>query len=91
MPPNSRGHPDPAARVSAARPPGPGTEDGMAVVAGPTESSLDLDRVWRAYLRRFDIEHTFRFAKQVLGWTTPKLRTPGASRPVDLADVPWPP
>jgi hypothetical protein len=43
---------------------------------GPQESDLDLDRVWRAYLRRFDIEHTFRFAKQVLGWTTAKLRTP---------------
>jgi hypothetical protein len=40
------------------------------------EAELDLDRVWRAYLRRFDIEHTFRFTKQVLGWTTPKLRTP---------------
>jgi hypothetical protein len=43
---------------------------------GDDPSGLDLDRVWRAYLRRFDIEHTFRFAKQVLGWTTPKLRTP---------------
>lgn len=43
---------------------------------GDEQSSLDLDRVWRTYLRRFDIEHTFRFAKQVLGWTTPKLRTP---------------
>jgi Transposase DDE domain len=43
---------------------------------GADESDLDLDRVWRTYLRRFDIEHTFRFAKQVLGWTTPKLRTP---------------
>ncbi|MDP9792624.1 hypothetical protein J2S43_001136 [Catenuloplanes nepalensis] len=43
---------------------------------GPADSDLDLDRVWRAYLRRFDIEHTFRFAKQALGWTTPKLRTP---------------
>jgi hypothetical protein len=43
---------------------------------GPRESDLDLDRVWRCYLRRFDIEHTFRFAKQALGWTTPKLRTP---------------
>lgn len=29
-----------------------------------------------AYIRRFDIEHTFRFAKQALGWTTPKVRTP---------------
>jgi hypothetical protein len=36
----------------------------------------DLDVCWRAYLRRFDIEHTFRFAKRALGWTTPALRTP---------------
>ena len=36
----------------------------------------DLDRVWRAYLRRFDIEHTYRFAKNTLGWTTPSLCTP---------------
>lgn len=36
----------------------------------------DLDLCWRAYLRRFDIEHTYRFAKKVLGWTTPALRTP---------------
>jgi hypothetical protein len=43
---------------------------------GPDGSDLDLDRVWRCYLRRFDIEHTFRFAKQALGWTIPKLRTP---------------
>src|SRR5512144_1579981 len=37
---------------------------------------LDLDACWRAYLRRFDIEHTFRFVKNTLGWTTPSLRTP---------------
>lgn len=36
----------------------------------------DLDQCWRAYLRRFDIEHTFRFAKNTLGWTTPSVRTP---------------
>ena len=36
----------------------------------------DLDVCWRAYLRRFDIEHTYRFAKQALGWTAPALRTP---------------
>ena len=36
----------------------------------------DLDLCWRAYLRRFDIEHTFRFAKQTLGWTAPALCTP---------------
>jgi hypothetical protein len=36
----------------------------------------DLDLCWRAYLRRFDIEHEFRFAKGTLGWTTPSLCTP---------------
>lgn len=36
----------------------------------------DLDRCWRAYLRRFDIEHTYRFAKGPLGWTTPSICTP---------------
>ena len=36
----------------------------------------DLDLCWRAYLRRFDIEHTFRFVKGTLGWTTPSVCTP---------------
>jgi len=40
------------------------------------EGEPDLDRCWRAYLRRFDIEHTFRFAKHTLGWTTPSVCTP---------------
>jgi hypothetical protein len=38
--------------------------------------ALDLDLLWRAYIRRFDIEHTVRFAKQTLGWTTPRPRHP---------------
>ena len=42
-------------------------------VAGPEP---DLDTAWRAYLRRFDIEHTFRFVKNTLGWTTPSVCTP---------------
>ena len=42
--------------------------------SGPGEPDLDL--CWRAYLRRFDIEHTYRFAKNTLGWTTPAPRTP---------------
>jgi hypothetical protein len=36
----------------------------------------DLSVCWRAYLRRFDLEHTFRFAKNTLGWTTPRVATP---------------
>src|SRR5436190_18329657 len=44
--------------------------------AGPAGVQLDLDLAWRAYVRRFDLEHTVRFAKQTLGWTTPRPRTP---------------
>ena len=35
---------------------------------GPGEPDLDLR--WRAYVRRFDLEHPFRFLKQTLGWAT---------------------
>ncbi len=35
-----------------------------------------LDRTWQAYLRRFDLEHTFRLFKQTLGWTAPRIRDP---------------
>lgn len=42
----------------------------------PEDTVFDLDRLWRAYLRRFDLEHTFRFFKQVLGWTRARVRTP---------------
>jgi hypothetical protein len=38
-----------------------------------------VDRLWQAFLRRFDLEHTFRMFKQVLGWTAPKLRGPQAA------------
>ncbi len=39
----------------------------------------EINRLWQAFLRRFDLEHTFRLFKQVLGWTTPKLRNPAAA------------
>jgi hypothetical protein len=42
--------------------------------AGP--GMPDLDLLWRAYVRRFDLEHTLRFCKQHLGWTTPRVRHP---------------
>ncbi|MGE3594845.1 MAG: transposase [Dehalococcoidia bacterium] len=32
--------------------------------------------IWRASVRRFDLEHTFRFVKQVLNGTTPRVRLP---------------
>ncbi len=43
---------------------------------GPDGTTPDLDLLWRAYARRFDLEHTFRFLKQTLGWTTPRMRHP---------------
>ena len=39
----------------------------------------DADRLWQAFLRRFDLEHTFRMFKQFLDWATPKLRDPAAA------------
>jgi hypothetical protein len=39
----------------------------------------EVDRLWQGFLRRFDLEHTFRLFKQVLGWTAPKLRDPAAA------------
>jgi hypothetical protein len=39
----------------------------------------DVDRCWQAFLRRFDLEHTFRLFKQTLGWTKPRLRSPDAA------------
>ncbi|PWK87908.1 hypothetical protein C8D88_103104 [Lentzea atacamensis] len=38
-----------------------------------------VDLAWQAFLRRFDIGHTFRMLEQTLGWTTPKLRSPDAA------------
>jgi hypothetical protein len=38
-----------------------------------------LDRLWQVFLRRFDLEHTFRVFKQTLGWTRPRLRSPQAA------------
>jgi DDE superfamily endonuclease len=40
------------------------------------EGEADLDLIWRAYCRRFDLEHTIRFLKQTLGWTAPRFRHP---------------
>jgi hypothetical protein len=47
--------------------------------SGVDATAADLDRLWRSFLRRFDLEHTFRLFKQTLGWTVPKLRDPQAA------------
>jgi hypothetical protein len=45
----------------------------------PSATPAGVDRCWQAFLRRFDLEHTFRLFKQVLGWTAPKIRDPAAA------------
>jgi hypothetical protein len=42
-------------------------------------SEADVDRRWQAFLRRFDLEYTFRLFKQFLGWTAPAIRDPAAA------------
>ena len=68
-----------------------------AAGAAPAE----VDRCWQAFLRRFDLEHTFRLFKQVLGWTAPKIRDPAAAdrwtwliiaaTPSSASPARWPP
>lgn len=39
-----------------------------------------LRTIWKQYLRRFSIDHWYRFAKQRLHWTLPQLATPESSQ-----------
>ena len=60
----------------------PGDRDPKPVWLWCPATSLDatgVDRCWQAFLRRFDLEHTFRLFKQALGWTAPKVRDPAAA------------
>ncbi|WP_165845795.1 NF041680 family putative transposase [Streptacidiphilus pinicola] len=45
----------------------------------PGADPSHVDQLWQAYLRRFDLEHTFRLLRQTLGWTAPKLREPASA------------
>jgi hypothetical protein len=40
------------------------------------EEMLPLEILWSKYLRRFAVEHWYRFIKQRLHWTVPSLSTP---------------
>lgn len=46
---------------------------------GPPGTCPALALVWRAYVHRFDLEHTLRFSKQTLGWATLRVRQPAAA------------
>lgn len=54
---------------------------GVVAVVGrprgdPEGTEPELGLLWRAYARRFDLEHTLRFLKQTFGWTNPRFRYP---------------
>ena len=49
----------------------------LAWIGGPLPA--DVSVLWRWYLRRFTVEHAFRFFKQTLGWTTVRPRHPAAA------------
>jgi hypothetical protein len=49
----------------------------LAWIGGPLPA--DLSVLWYWYLRRFTVEHAFRFFKQTLGWTTVRPRHPAAA------------
>jgi hypothetical protein len=49
----------------------------LAWIGGPLPA--DLSALWHWYLRRFTVEHAFRFLKQTLGWTTVRPRHPDAA------------
>ena len=67
-------------RLTVQRLPGDRTPEPIWLWSSHTSlPPADVDKLWQAYLRRFDLEHTFRLFKQTLGWTRPKLRDPAAA------------
>ncbi|MDQ3577011.1 MAG: transposase, partial [Actinomycetota bacterium] len=67
-------------RLQVDRLPGTGTPKPLWLWHSATATTdAGMDRLWQMFLRRFDLEHTFRFLKQTLGWTTPRLRSPEAA------------
>jgi hypothetical protein len=64
-------------RLQVDRLPGDGTPKPLWLwFSAPTTTAGEVDRLWQMFLRRFDLEHTFRFLKQTMGWTKPRIRTP---------------
>jgi hypothetical protein len=70
----------PSPGYMGSRHPGILSANTFARCGGPFVSNKesDLDLLWRAYayIKRFDLEHTFRFLQQSMGWITPRVRHP---------------
>jgi hypothetical protein len=69
-------HPMLLLRVERLAPQGSGRVSKPLWLAWIGEEMPPLAEVWRFYLRRFALDHWYRFAKQRLHWTLPKLSTP---------------
>ena len=48
----------------------------------------ELEAIWRVYVARFSIEHTYRFCKQVRKLDDPQAPLPGGRRSLDLVGDP---
>lgn len=67
-------------RLQVDRLPGTGTPKPLWLWYSATATTAgQVDRLWQMFLRRFDLEHTFRFLKQTLGRTVPRVRAPDAA------------
>lgn len=77
--PDKKNYPVIEGTVIRLRDAGSGQEPMWLWASAPDAGEEEVRVLWQAYLRRFDIEHTFRFLKQQLGWTRPLLRDPAAA------------
>ena len=57
--------------------PGADVDLGLRPHAGCDEAATAT--LWQSYLRRFDIEHAFRFLRKQLGWGRQAIREPAAA------------
>ena len=63
-------------RVEVARLPGKTRQPQVLWLWWQGPGEPDLDVLWRASVRRYDIEQTFCFLKGPLTWVTPRVRHP---------------
>ncbi|MER6302342.1 transposase family protein [Kitasatospora sp. NPDC001539] len=65
---------------------------GRPYIAPWMVGTVHLDWIWRTFLRRSDLEHTFRLLKGALGWTAPHFRAtcPPWERPLPERSRPRP-
>jgi len=63
-------------RVEVSRLPGHTRKPQVLWLWWSGQGEPDLAFLWRAYVRRFDQEHTFRLLKGTLNWTVPRFRHP---------------